>query len=41
MKKHFKAYISGWDNAKDLRVQLMEVESVQAALALLAQNLAK
>ncbi|MCC7004721.1 tRNA-dihydrouridine synthase [Candidatus Nomurabacteria bacterium] len=24
MKKHFKAYVSGWDNAKDLRIKLME-----------------
>ena len=34
MKKHFKAYVSGWDGAKELRVELMgtksakEVESV-------------
>lgn len=24
MRKHFKAYVSGWDGAKDLRVKLME-----------------
>lgn len=24
MKKHFKAYVSGWDGAKDLRVELMK-----------------
>lgn len=24
MKKHFKAYVSGWDGAKELRVRLME-----------------
>jgi nifR3 family TIM-barrel protein len=35
MKKHFKAYISGWDGAKDLRIQLMDTESVKEALALL------
>lgn len=35
MKKHFKAYISGWDNAKELRVQLMETNSVKDALELL------
>ncbi len=35
MKKHFKAYISGWDNAKDLRVKLMETEAAADALALL------
>ena len=35
MKKHFKAYISGWDNAKDLRVQLMETNSKDEAIAVL------
>lgn len=40
MKKHFKAYISGWDGARGLRVQLMETKNagevekiVHAALA--------
>ncbi len=28
MKKHFKAYVSGWDGAKELRVKLMEVDNV-------------
>ncbi len=37
MKKHFKAYVSGWDGAKELRVHLMETESVKAALALLTK----
>ncbi len=36
MKKHFKAYINGWDNAKDLRVQLMETNTVAEAQAVLA-----
>jgi tRNA-dihydrouridine synthase len=27
MKKHFKAYVSGWNGAKELRVQLMEVNT--------------
>ena len=35
MKKHFKAYISGWDNAKDLRMRLMETNAVQEAVDLL------
>ena len=26
MKKHFKAYVSGWDGAKELRAKLMEME---------------
>jgi tRNA-dihydrouridine synthase len=33
MKKHFKAYVNGWDNAKELRVLLMETDSVTEALA--------
>ena len=24
MKKHYKAYVNGWDGAKELRVKLME-----------------
>lgn len=35
MKKHFKAYISGWDHAKDLREQLMETQSCKEAVAIL------
>ena len=27
MRKHFKAYVSGWDGAKELRVRLMETEN--------------
>lgn len=36
MKKHFKAYVAGWDGAKELRIKLMaakdasEVESISA-----------
>ncbi len=29
MKKHFKAYVSGWDGAKELRVELMETNSAE------------
>lgn len=39
MKKHFKAYISGWDGAKDLRVRLMESNDVNEAHALLHSSL--
>lgn len=35
MKKHFKAYISGWDHAKDLRTALMETHGAAEAVALL------
>lgn len=39
MKKHFKAYIAGWDGAKELRTRLMEAPSLADAHALLAENL--
>ena len=39
MKKHFKAYISGWDNAKDLRVSLMEAATLDDALLILRSSL--
>ena len=29
MKKHFKAYVSGWDGAKELRVKLMESDGME------------
>lgn len=35
MKRHFKAYIGGWDGAKDLRVQLMETDTLGDALSIL------
>jgi nifR3 family TIM-barrel protein len=38
MKKHFKAYISGWDGAKELRVRLMNTGSVAEAAGILGQS---
>lgn len=38
MKKHFKAYIHGWDNAKDLRARLMETDDAASALAILCEH---
>jgi tRNA-dihydrouridine synthase len=35
MKRHFKAYIGGWDGAKELRVQLMEAETLDDAKRIL------
>ena len=35
MKKHFKAYISGWEGAKELRVRLMETSNAEEAIAIL------
>ena len=29
MKKHYKAYVNGFDGAKELRVKLMEAENAQ------------
>ena len=40
MKKHFKAYISGWDNAKDLRVRLMEAVTLDESVHILEEALA-
>jgi nifR3 family TIM-barrel protein len=37
MKKHFKSYISGWDNAKELRISLMETNNALDAIALLGK----
>ena len=36
MKKHFKAYISGWPAAKMLRIRLMETQTVHEALVILS-----
>ena len=36
MKKHFKAYISGWDKAKELRVKLMETQDISEARSILS-----
>lgn len=38
MKKHFKAYISGWDNAKDLRARLMDTTTVGEAIDILSDS---
>lgn len=38
MKKHFKAYISGWDGAKELRLALMETNDAAAAILTLDKN---
>lgn len=40
MKKHFKAYISGWDGAKELRIRLMETASAPEAIGVLREALA-
>lgn len=36
MKKHFKAYMNGFDGAKELRAKLMEVDTPKQAISILA-----
>ena len=36
MKKHFKAYVSGWHDAKELRMRLMGTETAKEAQAIIA-----
>jgi len=38
MKRHFKAYIGGWDGAKELRVQLMESRDLDHAKSILTSG---
>jgi nifR3 family TIM-barrel protein len=39
MKKHFKAYVSGWDGAKELRVKLMETENAKDVVKVVKEYL--
>jgi tRNA-dihydrouridine synthase len=39
MKKHFKAYVSGWDGAKELRVELMATKSANEVAAIVTKYL--
>ncbi len=39
MKKHYKAYVNGWDGAKELRVKLMETENVSQVEAIVREEL--
>ncbi len=39
MKKHFKAYVSGFDEAKELRIELMNTTSEKEAIKILKKNL--
>jgi nifR3 family TIM-barrel protein len=41
MKKHFKAYVSGFDGAKELRAKLMETESAKEAEEIIKEYLNK
>lgn len=39
MRKHFKAYVSGWEGAKELRVKLMETEDARDVASVVKQYL--
>jgi tRNA-dihydrouridine synthase len=39
MKKHYKAYVNGFDGAKEFRMQLMEANNSAEVEALVAQFL--
>ncbi len=39
MKKHFKAYINGWDGAVELRAKLMDATSAEEVVSLLTLNM--
>jgi nifR3 family TIM-barrel protein len=39
MKKHFKAYVSGWDGAKELRMKLMECENADQVEKIISEYL--
>ncbi|MDQ2933306.1 MAG: tRNA-dihydrouridine synthase [bacterium] len=41
MKKHFKAYVSGWDGAKELRVKLMETNNAKEVKKIVEEYLGK
>lgn len=41
MRKHFKAYVHGWDGAKELRVKLMEAEGSRAVASIVKRYLAE
>ncbi len=39
MKKHFKAYASGWDGAKELRIELMATKNAKEVKAIVARHI--
>jgi nifR3 family TIM-barrel protein len=41
MKKHFKAYVSGWEGAKELRMELMETTSAKEVDTIIKKYLKK
>ena len=41
MKKHFKAYVNGFEGAKELRVKLMEAENAEQVKIIINDFLSK
>ncbi len=41
MKKHYKAYVNGWDGAKELRLKLMETNNAEEVEAIVDEYLKK
>ena len=41
MKKHYKAYVTGWDGARELRARLMETKTAAEVAAVLEYDYAK
>ena len=41
MKKHYKAYVNGWDGAKELRLELMAADSAKQVGEIVAKYVAK
>lgn len=39
MKKHFKAYVSGWDGARELRVKLMDAKNLKEVKVIVKSHL--
>ncbi len=39
MKKHYKAYVNGWDGAKELRIKLMEAKDEKEVRAIVEDYL--
>ncbi len=39
MKKHYKAYVNGWDGAKELRMKLMETENAGQVESIISEYL--
>ncbi len=41
MKKHYKAYVNGWDGAKEFRMKLMEAPDAKAVATLIDEYISK